>query len=206
MKGNLRVGSPWQEPEKISLMTLVHAPGKTLLLAMTQISRPVTVTLYWLWAGAAIMFGAITAPTLFNPSVLDNRELSGALAGAILKRFFTASNYLFGACVLISLLGWLSDMKARKRMEFLFFLSIALLAVNVVQDQFIRTEMVRLKLEIRNPPDDQKLGELRAKFDEWHKTSMWLYGGSVIAALAGAGWVTLTGGKTAGKGGKRNSS
>ena len=56
---------------------------------MTQLSKPVTLALLWLWAGAALMFMAFTAPTLFNPNVLDDRELSGAISGAILKRFFS---------------------------------------------------------------------------------------------------------------------
>lgn len=170
---------------------------------MTQLSKPVTVSLLWLWAGAAIMFGALTAPTLFNPNVLDNRELSGAIAGAILKRFYTVSNYVFGACLLVSLLGWLADMKTRRKLEMLFFVCVLLLGVNIFQDQVIRTKMVRIKLELKNAANDGQRNALRTQFDDWHKTSVSLFGGSVVLVLISAGWTTLAGARQPGKSGRK---
>lgn len=166
---------------------------------MTRLSKPVTLALLWLWAGAAIMFAAFTAPTLFNPNVLDDRELSGAIAGAILKRFFVASTFVFIACTLFSLLGWLVDLKTRRRMELLFFLSLLLLGVNLVEDKIVRMRMVQIKLELKNTPDEKRQADLRNQFDDWHRTSEALYGGSLILALIGAGWVSLTGERKSGK-------
>ncbi len=168
-------------------------------LGMTRISKPVTLALLWLWAGAAIMFAAITAPTLFNPNVLDDRELSGAIAGAILKRFFLASTFVFVACALFSLLGWLADPKTRRRTEFLFLLSLLLLGVNLFQDKVARMRMVELKLEMKNTTDKKHQTDLRNQFNDWHRISTTLYGGSLILALIGAGWVTLTGERKSGK-------
>ena len=159
---------------------------------MTRLSKPFTLSLLWLWAGAAIMFGAITAPALFNPNVLDNRELSGAIAGAILKRFFLASYYVLGACALISLLGWLADLKARRKMALLFALSLLLFGINMVQDQWIRTRLVRIKLEIKNAPDEKSRNRLRTQFSDWHEASVRLFGGALVVTLLGAGWVSLT--------------
>jgi len=169
---------------------------------MTHLSKPVTLALLWLWAGAAIMFAAITAPTLFNPDVLDNRELSGAIANAILKRFFTGSIFLFIICTVVSVLGWLVDPKTRKKMELLFFLSLILLGANLVQEKIIRTRMVRIKLELKNTPDEKRQADLRNQFNDWHQISTALYGGSLVLTLLGAGWVSLTGER---KGGKKES-
>lgn len=160
---------------------------------MTQLSKPVTLSLLWLWTGAGIMFAAFTAPTLFNPGVLDDRELSGAISGAILKRYFTASYYVLGACALFSLLGWLADMKARRKVELLFFLSLLLFVVNVVQDKVVRTRIVRIKLDLKNTPDEARQNELRKEFNTWHQVSTGLFGGALLVTIAGAGFVALTG-------------
>jgi hypothetical protein len=165
---------------------------------MIQISKPITVVLLWLWSGAAIMLLIVTA-TLFSPVVLENRELSGAISGAILKRFFLASNYLFGVCVLISLLGWLVDMKTKKRMEILFFVTALLLGFNLFQDAVVRKEMVRIKVELKNATAHDERISLAAQFKDWHRISMGLFCGSLAIALITAGWVTLHTTRKAGK-------
>ena len=166
---------------------------------MTQLSKPVTLALLWLWAGAALMFMAFTAPTLFNPNVLDNRDLSGAISGAILKRFFAASYYVLGACTLISLLGWIADIKVRRRMELLFFLSLVLLGANILQDKLVRTRLIQIKLEIKNAPDEKRRAGLQTRFNDWHQISVSLFGGSLLLALLGAGWASLRPERKAGK-------
>jgi hypothetical protein len=167
--------------------------GNNRPVGMTQLSKPVTLTLLWLWAGAGIMFAAFTAPTLFNPNVLDDRELSGAIAGAILKRYFTASYYVLGACALFSLLGWIADMKARRKVEILFFLSVLLFAANIFQDKVVRTRMVRIKLDLKNTPGGAEQNVLRTEFNTWHRISTGLFGGSLLVTLVCAGFVTLAG-------------
>jgi len=158
---------------------------------MTQLSKPAALALLWLWAGAALML-LVTTATLFNTDVLDSRELSGAIAGAVLKRFFSASYYVLGACALISLLGWIADLKTRRKMELLFFLSLILLGANVVQDKIVRTRLVRIKLEIKNAPDPKRLAALQSEFNDWHRVSTSVFGGSLLLSLLGAGFVGLT--------------
>jgi hypothetical protein len=150
---------------------------------MTKFSKPLTLLILALWAGAAIMFAAVTAPTLFNPNVLDNRELSGAIAGAILKRFLLVSYYVFGVGLLLSLAGWLADLKGRNWMKLLFFICLLLFGANVVQDRVIRPQMARIKLELKNTTDRGQIVSLKNRFDQQHLFSTWLFGLSTTAAL-----------------------
>jgi hypothetical protein len=153
---------------------------------MRKLSKPAVLSVLLLWAGAGLMFGAITARTLFDASVLDDRELSGALVGAILRRYYAVSYYALGFCALVSMLGWLVDLKHRRKMRFLFFLCVLLFAANAIQDKVIRTEMVRLKLEIKNTFEPARQEALQQRFDELHKWSTTLFGGSTLLAIAAA--------------------
>ena len=156
-----------------------------------RFSKAAILILLCLWAGAAIMFAAIAAPAIFNPNVLDNRELSGAIAGAILRRLFQASYFVFGICLLLSLLGWLANRKPGNPMKLLFFLCLFLFCVNLAQDRLIRAEMVRIKLELKNTGDSRQTAELKNRFSRLHGLSTLLYGTSTLAALAGVAYVEI---------------
>jgi hypothetical protein len=167
---------------------------------MNKLSKPAVLSVLLLWSGAALMLGAVTARTLFDTSVLDDRELSGALVGAILRRFYLISYYALGFCALVSLLGWLADLKGRTRMRFLFVLSVLLLGANIIQDKVVRTEMVRLKLQITNSFNETQQSALRERFSRVHGWSMGLYGVCTLAGLLGAGTVLFLGEKGPSKG------
>ena len=83
------------------------------------------------------------------------------------------------------------------------FLSLLLLGVNCFQDKIVRMKIVEIKLEKKNAANDGERNDLQLQFNNWHEVSTSLFGGSVVLALIGAGWVGLTGEKTARKGGKK---
>jgi hypothetical protein len=140
------------------------------------------------WLGCMIFFWAVVAPTLFNPDVASGmgREVAGAVVGALLRRIYLLTYITMGLATLALIIAGLQEGKGVRSIRMALISSIAILALNGINDRGIHPKIHRIKLEIANA-EDSKAKILQERFDQWHKASTWIYGASMICGLIAAG-------------------
>ncbi|MCC6929546.1 MAG: DUF4149 domain-containing protein [Gemmatimonadaceae bacterium] len=136
--------------------------------------------LLWLWIGAALLFSAVVAPTLF--AVLPTRALAGLVVGRVLPVIFW-SGVVVGAFALATHSGWRRG-------------AAALILLTALGAQLgVAPRILALRAELG--PNIESIARddpRRVAFGRWHGVSVALLGAGLMAAaaIAIAGLVSRT--------------
>ena len=140
-----------------------------------------------LWLGAAIFFGAVVAPALFN--VLRGAGLANAseLAGSIVTRLLRVINHGgFEIALFLLVTAFFIDRNRSRLARYAEVISLAIMAIMTGVGQFfISARMLELRGSMGGSIDQvSPLDPRRVAFDSLHRYSVTVMGIAIVAALA----------------------
>jgi len=157
---------------------------------MGSFSKNMALLALGFWLGCTIFFAAIVTPMLFNQGMEGplggiNRDVAGAIVGALLPQIFTLTYACIGVALLFLIMASISDAKGSKGPRRALIFCILVMSLNAVNHLWILEKVHMIKLKMVNP-DGTKATNLKKEFDQWHTASTGVYSGAVVCGLIGA--------------------
>ena len=153
---------------------------------MTSIVRCLRLLLLGLWLGAAVLFGAAVAPTVFG--VLRGAQVPNAneLAGMMITRILATINRGgFEISLFLIVTGYFLSRKESRLVRFAEMISLAIMAIMTgVNHWIISARMLALRTAMQAPIDQIASSDpRRVAFDALHGYSVTAMGIAVVAGL-----------------------
>ena len=155
--------------------------------AMAPLSRNLALLALAFWLGVSVLFSAVVAPTLFDPDVTSglSRDMAGAINTAVLRRVYLITYICGGLSAFLLVVCFVLERGGSPAPKRAFVLCLLLLVCNAANDIWIHRHLSRIRLEMANSQAAHQ-GSLKARFDRWHKASVW-----VFSAGLGAGSLAI---------------
>ncbi len=168
---------------------------------MGAFSKNAALLALGLWLGCAIFFGAVAAPTIFNPDVAGgvDRGVLGAISGAMLRRVYFITYITIGIATFFLLIASIGESKGAKGTRWALVLCLLVLGINAISDLWIANKLNKLKMGMTNSHSSEATA-LKMEFDSWHARATWIYQAAVLCG--GLGAILLLPAGTAAKGKK----
>ncbi len=150
-------------------------------------SKNVALLAIGFWLGCAVLFGAVVAPTLFNPDVASglSSSMAGAITGAILRRIHLITYVSIGLATFFLLMCSFGEAKGARGPRWAVLLCLLVLALNAANAEWIHRHLNRIKVDLANAPKTEKAGFHR-EFMMWHKRSVWVYAATTACGALAA--------------------
>lgn len=154
---------------------------------MGSFSKNLALLALGFWLGAAVLFAAVVAPTVFNPEVASglSRNMAAAITSAILRRVYLLTYVTVGIATFFLLVASFGDAKGARGPRRALILCFLVLGLNAVSDLWIVNHMNKIRVQMANA-EDGNVANFKSEFDKWHKISTGVYGTAVVFGLVGA--------------------
>lgn len=173
-RGKISTEASFKIEWSLELVSLIVLSG------MAPLSRNLALFTLAFWLGVAVLFSAVVAPTLFDPDVASglSRDMAGAINTALLRRVYLITYICGGLAAFLLAVCWVLERGGSPSPKRAFGLCLLLLLGNVANDVGIHHRLSRIRVEMTNPTA-HSLADLKASFDRWHKTSVWVFTASL---------------------------